>query len=279
MNRDTFNRCRQQIMRTLPPSTRKRIPTFLVSFPKSGRTWLRLMIGHVMRRHYNLSIASPYELMELHELHQIDPSRVPPVKVRHDDKVFWRTPRELSGDKRKYRRTKVIFLVRDPRDVLVSSYFEKKKRSPYLYDKWQPIDDIHSYIRDERGSTQTLIAFYNIWARERHVPADFLLVRYEDLYTDPERELARVCQFIGMDNVANDLVTRAVANTTFESMKRLEQEERTHYRLSPTNKRDRESYKIRRGKVGGYDDYLSPDDITYVNHYLSELNPFFGYRV
>jgi len=35
---------------------------------------------------------------------------------------------------------------------------------------------------------------------------------------------------------------------------------------------------VRRGKVGGYVDYLGPDDIAYMNDYLAaELDDFFAF--
>ena len=70
-------------------------------------------------------------------------------------------------------------MVRDPRDVLVSSYFQKKKRR----NKYN--GELFDYVHEEVGSLESLLRFYNIWARNRHIPKDFLLVRYEDMHEDP----------------------------------------------------------------------------------------------
>jgi len=41
--------------------------------------------------------------------------------------------------------------------------------------------------------------------------------------------------------------------------------------------RDPESFKVRRGKVGGYQEYLSVEDLQYAAKALAQLNPLFGY--
>ena len=41
-------------------------------------------------------------------------------------------------------------------------------------------------------------------------------------------------------------------------------------RLRPPEDGDPESFKVRRGKVGGFIDYLSVDDLKYVDHYLRD---------
>jgi len=49
-------------------------------------------------------------------------------------------------------------------------------------------------------------------------------------------------------------------------------------RLRPVDIDDAESYKVRKGKVGGYVDYLSDEDIGYLNQKTKTILPdYFGY--
>jgi hypothetical protein len=41
---------------------------------------------------------------------------------------------------------------------------------------------------------------------------------------------------------------------------------------------DPESFKVRRGKIGGYREYLSDEDQRYAVEALTRLHPRFGYR-
>jgi len=49
--------------------------------------------------------------------------------------------------------------------------------------------------------------------------------------------------------------------------------------LQPGNVNDPESYKVRRGKIGGYVDYLDPSDVEYADQAMSALDPRFGYQI
>jgi hypothetical protein len=47
--------------------------------------------------------------------------------------------------------------------------------------------------------------------------------------------------------------------------------------LRPGDVRDPESFKVRRGKIGGYREYLSSDDQAYAADAMAKLDPRFGY--
>ena len=62
-------------------------------------------------------------------------------------------------------------------------------------------------------------------------------------------------------------------------MKNMEQDNvLNNARLKPPEDGDPEGFKIRRGKVGGYVDYLSKDDIEYIDQYLdANLDDFYSF--
>ena len=49
--------------------------------------------------------------------------------------------------------------------------------------------------------------------------------------------------------------------------------------LQPGDVSDPESYKVRKGKVGGYADYLPSDDIEYATQAMAALDARFGYQI
>lgn len=254
---------------------RRAIDVFVISYPKCGRTWLRLMIGKALALHLNEPNANPLQPDELVKNHP----QIPLIRFTHDDYPHLKTPDELSTNKREYRRKKVIFLARDPRDVVVSYYFEVTRRAS-LNPNYPKINlDLSSFLRHPVGSIDTILRYYNIWAANRYSTQAFLLVRYEDLQAQTERELRRVLDFIGMTELSDDLIHQAIEYARFENMRRLEENGAfDSFRLHPGNRYDPESFKTRRGKVGGFVDYLTPEDIAYLNDKIkTQLSSFFGY--
>src|SRR5207247_714191 len=66
----------------------------------------------------------------------------------------------------------------------------------------------------------------------------------------------------------------------FENMKKMEASGAFDSKiLQPGDVRDPESFKVRRGKVGGYREYLSAEDRQYAAEAMIRLDPRFSYRI
>lgn len=248
----------------------RRTEFFLISYPKSGRTWLRLMIGRAITTHYNLQVNNLLGLSQLAKLHPA----IPRILVNHDDNPHMKTLKELTWDKRPYRHGKVIFLARDPRDVLVSLYFHKSRRDHAF------TGTLSQFIDAPIGGFDSILRFYQIWAHSMHVPKGFHLIRYEDLHNRPEAELEKLFTFMNLSDFSSKTIAEAVAFARFDRMQKMEQQgqfQETN-RLLPGNAADTESFKTRRGKVGGYSDYLSAAEIEELNGRMRRhLSPIFKY--
>ena len=252
---------------------------FIISFPKSGRTWLRLLLGKLFALHFKLEITEKLDLLSFEKLSSICPD-IPLIHFSHDDNPHRKIPDELSTDKTMYKNKKVIFLVRDIRDIVVSLYFEKTKREHMYYSGSRKYEgDLSSYIRCEVGSLNTIIRYYNIWAENINVPAAFLIVRYEDMQTNIKKELQIMLEFLELSKIPDKVLDEAIMYACFDNMRQLEKNNNfNNYRLQPGDKNDPESYKTRRGKVGGFVDYLTEVDIDYINDQIqSQLSKLYGY--
>jgi hypothetical protein len=253
----------------------RRTSIYLLSYPKTGRTWLRTMIGKALVDDLAIAGVDP---LELEDVSEASPA-LPRIRVTHDDRPHRKPPSEIERDKRRYADKHVIFLVRDPRDVLISYYFTASKRRDWF--SGTPSE----FLRHPIGGLDGTIEYYNIWAGARTVPRSFCLVRYEDLHRDPSGELSRVLAVIGR-SPSRKIIDDAVAFASFENMRERERAtpkaeamtaEGWAGRLSPENPTDTESYKTRKGKVGGFREYLTDDDIAYMNHRIAErLSPYYG---
>ncbi len=248
----------------------RRTDVYLVSFPKCGRTWLRLLLGRTLQAHYQLPATA--NLVDLHRLAELDP-RVPCIFATHDDEAQWKTPEEVERDKARYRSKRVVLLVRDPRDVIVSLYYQRRGRHG-RYD-----GTITDFLDEQVGGFESLLRFYDAWADNLAVPAAVHVVRYEDLHARPEDELRAVLDFVGVRDVPSSVVAEAVAYGSFDNMRRLEEADALGTeKLRPGRPGDDTTYKTRRGKVGGHRDELTSAQIARLDGMLAASGASrFGY--
>ena len=244
---------------------------FIVSFPKCGRTWLRIMLIRAIAQHYKLNNVTNY--MYTAQLANLHPD-IPRISVMHDDLPQWKAPHELEVSKERYKNSHVVFLVRDPRDVIVSLFFQKSKR------RRKYSGSMSEFLKEPMGGFDTILKYFNIWADNRQLPQKFMLMRYEDIHEDPQRELRRLLDFMGLTAISDETIYEAVQFASFDNMRKMETENQLQSnRLNPRDVNDPESFKTRKGKVGGYVDYLSEVEITFLNQKIDkDLSNFFGYK-
>lgn len=167
-----------------------------------------------------------------------------------------RYPEKLIGKK-------LALLIRNPLDVMVSSYFQT------IYRCGIPMS-MHDFIRDPRHGIEKLIAF-NLYWREKY-PCE--IVTYEDLHANTRNTLTQVCSYYGHD-CADDALAESIEKYQFDNMRKMELESTGFEKVfKHTNKEEPEAFKARRGVVGGYVDYLTQEDIDYCEAQLKTHNYF-----
>ncbi|MFG2891223.1 sulfotransferase domain-containing protein [Streptomyces sp. NPDC048248] len=231
---------------------------YILSFPKCGRTWLRLLLARAISTAHGIPMEVCRDL-DLTHFSATD-STVPRIVFWHDDRVALRAPEQLSADKDFYRDRKVVLLLRDIRDVAVSHYFQRTRRE----DDYS--GTLGDFLTEGVGSVRTCLEFWNIWHAQQHVPAAFLLSSYERLTADTSGELARILRFCGLTQAVDpSAVEEAVAFARFGAMRAMERDDvfRSE-KLRASDPGDAESYKTRRGVVGGFRDYLSDEQADQV---------------
>lgn len=248
----------------------------IVSHEKSGRTWLRVMLSRFYQQRYRLPEG---KLLNFDRLHRLEP-RVPVIFFTHD-----RHLRHYTGtwdNDELYCTTPVILLVRDPRDVAVSFYFDWKYRmsdhNRQLYSL--PRDDvsIYNFIMQSEFGLPAIIAFMNRWHQRIGRMDNLSLFRYEDLRADTVSELEKILRILGTDPKQEE-IDEIVAYAEFEKMKQRELAGETcDSRICATDPGNPDSFKARRAKVGGYRDYFSDEEVREIDALVAAtLNSEYGY--
>lgn len=232
----------------------------IVSPPKAGRTWLRLLLAHIF--HYT------HKTPVMLDVHKITSGRndLPNMFFTHDTSAFHKSTRKEDIDFKKYDNKKIVLLVRDPRDLIVSYYHQVADREKKY------TGTISDFIRDERLGIRRLIEFLNAWCSYVTNRNNVRVVMYERMQSDAQGEIRHLLDFVGLDNVPNNIIERAVKATQFNQMKRLESKNTLgDTRLSVRGGTGEAYQKVRRGKIGGYRDELSEEDCKFVDHTLTKL--------
>jgi len=248
----------------------------ILSIPKSGRTWLRAFLCAYFCRRFGLEFT-------------LRPGRYalpgfPRIVFSHDlfenrTKGDWwdRIRGKYLVPRREFNRAKIILLARDPRDCFVSLYLQLTRRDPNAQVKFMQ-KTVSEMLRDEKFGMRAIVNAMNDWLNEFSQRENFTLVRYEALRASPAEHFRDLLAVLGEPSPDANIFEEALEFSRFENMQKLEAARAFDSNiLQPGDVRDPESFKVRRGKVGGYREYLSADDQQFAAAAIAELDRRFGY--
>lgn len=247
----------------------------LVSFPKSGRTFVRVMLARLYQQQFGID---ERELLKYSTLEHA-PQAVPKIVFTHDGDAM-RPPSKIAIDRRPYRGRKVVVLARHPGDIIVSRYFHLRHRSLDRARRRLASRPLEEFIWTPHGGVSSIVQFLNGWARLAREQHNVHVLRYEDFLTDPERALAELTRIIGLAS-SEAALREAVEFARFENLRSKEREGYfASSRLGPGRAGDDNSFKVRSGKSGGFRSALSESGRARVEDYVAkQLDPLFGYSV
>jgi len=248
----------------------------IVSIPKSGRTWLRAFVCAYFCKRFGLEFTLRPE-----RYRQPD---IPRLIFSHDlfehrtkGDLWDRLRGKYLVPRKELTRAKIILLTRDPRDCFVSLYLQITRRDPNA-----PVElrqkSVNEMLRDRRFGVGAIVSTMNDWIDEFSGRDNFALIKYEALRSAPAEHFRDLLAVIGESKPDMTIFEEALEFSRFENMQKLEAAGAFDSKiLHPGDVRDPESFKVRRGKVGGYREYLSEEEQAFAASMLANLDPGFGY--
>ncbi|MDX1735098.1 MAG: sulfotransferase domain-containing protein [Halioglobus sp.] len=233
----------------------------IIGHPKSGNTWLKVMISRLYQMRYNLPES---KLINTDEFAR----KIPEIPRLAATNGYYSYEGEVGkllaagAPDNPLRHKPVLFLARHPIDIAVSWYHQFTKRQSRakqeLINHWidNPIDrhtvQMWEFVRHSDIGLPSLIEYQNTWARNIADLPNGMLSRYEDLRAEPVATLYSIMQHMG-ENFSEDEVRAAVEWGSFDNLQNLETKGTfSQGGMKLVNAADPSTYKVRRGKVGGY---------------------------
>jgi hypothetical protein len=202
----------------------------------------------------------------------------------------------------RYRR--VIYIVRDPRDVGLSAYhYDRKGRNipdefpldTYISTRFMKTDEYFGTWGEHAGSwlvnSQNIFQISRLnngfmgtigswgenvmsWLGARGHDREFLLVRYEDLLEDTHREMTRISEFMGL-RISAVQIARAVELSSAENMRKLEAAQSNQWVTTKQSRKDIPF--VRSAKAGQWQQALPSISVAEIESAWGPVMKLLGY--
>jgi Sulfotransferase domain len=259
----------------------------IIGHPKSGNTWLRVMMSRLYQVRHGIPASV---IVTSDELARRNPA-IPRISATNGYYSYeGAVGRLLAPDApdSPLRHKPVVLLARNPCDIAVSWYFQFTKRQSAHKQELinasiaHPIDrrtiGMWDFVRHSDIGLPFLIDYLNLWERNLAKLERGLVVRYEDLRARPAPTLRAITALMG-ETFSDDEIEEAVSFGSFDNLRALES--KGFFRqggLTLRNPDDPESFKVRRAKVNGYRDYFAPEQVAELEELMAaRLSPTLGY--
>jgi hypothetical protein len=237
--------------------------TFLVSFPRSGNTWTRFLICNLINQDDPVTFAG----LE---------SRIPEI-YDVPDRILRRFPRPRiikSHESFDPRYRKVIYIVRDPRDVAMSYYeFQLKRR---VVSEACTLEEFIPRFMESEFEPKTGCWGDHVlsWIATRLGRDSFLLLRYEEMTKRTHQQAARIASFLGVDS-SPARVARAVELSSSERMRRLENEQSGQWKETRKTRQDKPF--VGKAVAGGWRSALPEHSLIQIETAWGNIMRMLGY--
>ncbi len=182
---------------------------FLVEFPKSGVTYLSFLIANALKKRNDEEITFYNHHKYIVDIHQLRGANI----SRNDCPLRgYRFIKSHSCHSRSYYF--VIYILRNPFDVMISYYHFMASHG---YN-----DSFENFLLSKKYGIQNWVNHVEGWLiKNKDLAQRVHLIRYEDLVSSPQHELASLFSNIGLI-VDSKKIQEAIESSSRENMKKSE---------------------------------------------------------
>lgn len=246
----------------------------IVSYPKCGKGWINEMLLNYFAFSHEIDPLTIDDRFHLASLMEAYGERT--FSFTHDFDPHKKNVDEIRCHIESYQGRRVVFLMRDPRDIIVSWYYYKN----YRISRGEDAGGLTVYdaFQEDVGGMEGVLRFLEQWTEAIVQGPETNVFRYEDFIEEPRATFSTLLQSLGYRDVDSVTVDRAVAASIFDEMRR--KEERGQFRKFMRKvdlNGDPKRYKTRSGKMGSYKEELTEEQIAMIDQRFGERLERLGY--
>lgn len=230
---------------------------FIAGFPKSGNTWVQGIIT-------GLLLDSTSELLTRKLINEI----VPDVHVKKYFKRFFNIMVFKTHNLPRPEYKRVIHLVRDGRDAMVSYYYMGKNKNLNF-----PLT-LTDMVVEGKGLYPSKWFYHSKEWIKNPFNAEIMLLKYEDLHLFPLREMKRITEFIGLELPDDRLMAIYESNNidvVRSKVAKFGMDNQNTWKNKPIT-----SF-FRKGEVGNFQNEMSDELVDYFNKEAKKELEYFKY--
>ncbi len=236
------------------------VGAYLCSYPKSGRTWMRFALANLINEVYGLDLdldmenmfglipnddgrgqTQPWKTLDAYRFS--DRTEVPFIAMSH-----------LPWEER-FAGPPIVLLIRTPADSLVSRFYHMSRHDGQFKG------DIDQFAHDPQFGVESLVEYFASW--DAHAEDENVLtVTYEQLRAEPLEPFSRVVGQLGI-RASREQLERALRLSSVDRMREVERKSGVG-QPTPYDLNDPQAMRVRKARVGGWRDELSPITVDYL---------------
>ncbi|KAK2174926.1 hypothetical protein NP493_767g01071 [Ridgeia piscesae] len=233
----------------------------VASFPKSGSTWVQEVVyllknnlDEKKARKQNMEDRFPQLEYTIPGLAALEAEKGPRLLKTH--LPYEMLPQNVQTE----GKTKVIYIMRNPKDVCVSSYFYSRM---HLFLNYQ--SDLAHYCSSFLSGRVNFGPWWDhmksYW--EHRYDPNILVITYEDMLQDPSKTIQSIASFLGKD-LSTKQVARIAKYCSFDEMKKNPASNYSWWDKLGIRLPEEAEF-LRSGKVGEWIEHLSNEQSAYID--------------
>src|SRR5580698_8857022 len=230
---------------------------FVAGYARTGSVWLRFLL-------YEILAGKPAAFRSVNQHIPDVGGQCRNLSLLPDGGRLIKTHEAYRGEYRK-----AIYLVRDPRDIILSEYAFYKQSNRIKVNEQA---FLHQFLQGKSNGYGSWSEHVRSWLQSAIAAnGNLLVVKFEDLKQQPESGLRRILEFLGVEAETSVIRTALTENT----VARMRQKE-----LQSPNLITREGhYYIRSGVVSGWRENLLPAEVELIEKHSGEMMVRMGYEL